>query len=287
MTASSATEGHGPGLAADEDARTWWQAAAADDSEWLCMDLGEISDIRAVQINFAEKQKYTVQYLANGSECGSAWVYVGESLTLPETAPEVEDWSFFGWMESEVEQTEFKPDYLKPGTLYTPAADTILYALYVHAIGGSGETVYKLLTEAPASWNDNYVITWGTDGNLYVMKGLEKGQKYQTSASGGAVSLADSHILLEGAELKEVGDDYIFNVAGIDGEKYSIHSLATEGYLANKTAELYSCVFSAASCSWSLSLDGGAVLAKNTAHSNNPFLTFSTSKSTLCIYSYE
>ena len=54
MTASSATEGHGPELAADEDARTWWQAAAADDSEWLCMDLGEISDVRAVQINFAD-----------------------------------------------------------------------------------------------------------------------------------------------------------------------------------------------------------------------------------------
>ena len=54
MTASSATQGHGPELAADENVRTWWQAESTDSSEWLCMDLGEISRIHAVQINFAD-----------------------------------------------------------------------------------------------------------------------------------------------------------------------------------------------------------------------------------------
>ena len=54
VTASSETQGHAPALAADENVRTWWQAASADQEEWLCLDLGESMDVRAVQINFAD-----------------------------------------------------------------------------------------------------------------------------------------------------------------------------------------------------------------------------------------
>ena len=227
-----------------------------------------------VQINFAEKPKYTVQYMANGSECGNAWVYVGESLTLPEMASEVEGWSFFGWMESELEQTEYKPDYLKPGTIYTPAANAVLYALYVHSEGGTGETVYKLLTGEPINWKNNYVITYGNDSSLYVMKGLPAGQKYQLASAGGAVRLADSGILLEGTELKEVEDIYIFEVTAL-GDKYSIRNLETDGYLADKNA-LYSSTFSERYGAWSLGMNGAAVAASSTT--NNPYLSFSASK---------
>ena len=54
MSASSSTEGHEPEKAADENVQTWWQAASAEKSEWLCMDLGEVTDVRAIQINFAD-----------------------------------------------------------------------------------------------------------------------------------------------------------------------------------------------------------------------------------------
>ena len=52
--ASSATEGHGPENAADENVQTWWQAATAEPGQWLLMDLGEAMDVRAVQVNFAD-----------------------------------------------------------------------------------------------------------------------------------------------------------------------------------------------------------------------------------------
>ena len=52
--ASSCTEGHEPGRAVEENVRTWWQAAAADRSEWLCVDLGRVFDVHAVQVNFAD-----------------------------------------------------------------------------------------------------------------------------------------------------------------------------------------------------------------------------------------
>ena len=54
VSASSHTPGHAPALVADEDVRTWWQAAGTDEKEWLCLDLGEACAVHAVQINFAD-----------------------------------------------------------------------------------------------------------------------------------------------------------------------------------------------------------------------------------------
>jgi hypothetical protein len=54
MCASSATEGKGPELAADENVQTWWQAAGAEAGEWIQMDLGKEMDVRAIQVNFAD-----------------------------------------------------------------------------------------------------------------------------------------------------------------------------------------------------------------------------------------
>lgn len=54
MTASSHTEGHGPEKAAEENVQTWWQAAEAGAGEWLQTDLGQVFDVHAVQVNFAD-----------------------------------------------------------------------------------------------------------------------------------------------------------------------------------------------------------------------------------------
>ena len=52
--ASSFTPGHEPEKAVEENVQTWWQAASVDREEWLCVDLGSVFDIHAVQINFAD-----------------------------------------------------------------------------------------------------------------------------------------------------------------------------------------------------------------------------------------
>lgn len=54
MTASSFEKGHQPELAADENVRTWWRAAAEKEDEWLEMDLGEACDVHGIQVNFAD-----------------------------------------------------------------------------------------------------------------------------------------------------------------------------------------------------------------------------------------
>ena len=53
-TASSSLPGHGPERATEENVQTWWQAASDSREEWLCVDLGEVFDVHAVQVNFAD-----------------------------------------------------------------------------------------------------------------------------------------------------------------------------------------------------------------------------------------
>ena len=56
VTALSSARGHGPELAVDEDVRTWWVAGGRQPGQWLSVDLGEISTVHAVQVNFAEHE---------------------------------------------------------------------------------------------------------------------------------------------------------------------------------------------------------------------------------------
>ena len=53
-TASSFAPGHEPGKATEENVQTWWRAASNSRNEWLCVDLGGVFDVHAVQINFAD-----------------------------------------------------------------------------------------------------------------------------------------------------------------------------------------------------------------------------------------
>ena len=53
-TASSFEKGKEPSKAADEDIRTWWAARYKKPNEWLCMNLGGVKTVRAIQVNFTE-----------------------------------------------------------------------------------------------------------------------------------------------------------------------------------------------------------------------------------------
>lgn len=53
--ASSTEAGSDPALAVNETCRDWWSAGSAQPGEWLAVDLGRPSDIRAVQVNLADE----------------------------------------------------------------------------------------------------------------------------------------------------------------------------------------------------------------------------------------
>ena len=55
VLASSTAGGSRAESAVDEDIRTWWSAGSAAPGEWLAVDLGKMSDVRAVQVNLADE----------------------------------------------------------------------------------------------------------------------------------------------------------------------------------------------------------------------------------------
>ncbi len=52
---SSTLGGYAPNYAVDEDIKTYWSAATGNPGEWLQTDLGALSTVRALQINYADQ----------------------------------------------------------------------------------------------------------------------------------------------------------------------------------------------------------------------------------------
>jgi hypothetical protein len=95
--ASSFVPGCEPEKATEENVQTWWKAATNRCDEWLCVDLGKVFDVRAVQINFAddgidipcpgeirpgsqaryiEERALVTRWLLEGSEDGENWFII-------------------------------------------------------------------------------------------------------------------------------------------------------------------------------------------------------------------
>ena len=55
-TASSFEEGKVPSNATDENVQTWWKAESNEPGEWIEIDLLQVCDVHAIQINFADDQ---------------------------------------------------------------------------------------------------------------------------------------------------------------------------------------------------------------------------------------
>ncbi|MEW6509447.1 MAG: family 43 glycosylhydrolase [Bacteroidota bacterium] len=80
-TASSTLGGFVPNHAVDENIKTYWSAATGNAGEWFTSDLGEISTVMAVQINYADQDAELVgkrkgifhRYIVSASTDGKSW----------------------------------------------------------------------------------------------------------------------------------------------------------------------------------------------------------------------
>lgn len=82
VQASSTLGGFQPNLAVNEDIKTYWSAKTAAKNEWFQSDLGEISTVHAIQINYADQDVTLMgkpehssghQYILYGSNDGKKW----------------------------------------------------------------------------------------------------------------------------------------------------------------------------------------------------------------------
>lgn len=55
VTVSSTYGSYYANNAVDENIRTYWSAASSDENEWICSDLGALSTVYAIQVNYADQ----------------------------------------------------------------------------------------------------------------------------------------------------------------------------------------------------------------------------------------
>ncbi|WP_339810588.1 family 43 glycosylhydrolase [uncultured Imperialibacter sp.] len=78
---SSTLGGFAPNQAVDESIKTYWSAATGNKGEWFQTDLGEVSQVNAIQINYADQDAdflgkptgFYHQYIIYVSEDGKKW----------------------------------------------------------------------------------------------------------------------------------------------------------------------------------------------------------------------
>ncbi len=81
LVSSTLSPGHPPNDAVDEDIKTYWSAATGAQGEWIQTDLGAVSTVNAIQINYADQDatflgKQTdiyAQYRVAGSNDEKHW----------------------------------------------------------------------------------------------------------------------------------------------------------------------------------------------------------------------
>lgn len=67
VAVSSTLGGYHPNNAVDEDIKTYWSATSAEAGEWIQSDLGHVSTLRAIQINYADQD---AEFLGKSSGVG-------------------------------------------------------------------------------------------------------------------------------------------------------------------------------------------------------------------------
>lgn len=86
VTVSSSLPGTPPNNAVDENIKTYWSALTGNKGEWIISDLGEASEIRAIQVNYADQDAQLMgkqtdiyhQYILSVSSDGKKWRIVAD-----------------------------------------------------------------------------------------------------------------------------------------------------------------------------------------------------------------
>ncbi len=175
---SSTLGGYHANFAVDEDIKTYWSAASGDKGEWFQTDLGKVSTINAIQINYADQDvefkgktlgKFH-QYKIYGSDDGKKWkVIVDKSNNLTDVPHDYVELS-----------SPVKARYVKLENLKMPTGKFALsgFRVFGKGTGSKPEKVenFIALRSSPKKYGerrniwfkwqqnslaDGYVIYWG------------------------------------------------------------------------------------------------------------------------------
>ena len=175
---SSTFGGYQANFAVDEDIKTYWSAKSGNKGEWFQTDLGEVSTINAIQINYADQDVEFLgktlgkfhQYTIYGSNDGKKWQVVVDKSKNDTDVPH--DYIEF--------EKPVKARYIKMENLHMPTGKFALsgFRVFGKVNGTKPNTVenFTVLRSSPKKYGerrsiwfkwqqnqlaDGYVIYWG------------------------------------------------------------------------------------------------------------------------------
>ena len=190
-----------------------------------------------IRINFAPRDPVTIHFSCpEGVSCAEMNAYMGDEITLPapEGAPTADGHTYrlLGWALSATEDTTAMPAFYKVGSkVKLEQTDVTFYALYSYfqAENGISDDQFMKVTEAPASWTGEYVLTY--DGTLALdASGNVKGNNIGSSKA--VVDLAAMGCVKDEVSLNGVTEDLIFEAVPSDKGTYNLKMKDRNLYLA-------------------------------------------------------
>jgi xylan 1,4-beta-xylosidase len=163
--ASSSLDANPPALAVDEEIRDYWSAKTGNKGEWLSVDLGSISTVKAVQLNFAENNTQLFgrdgimaqQYLLQYSTDKKTW------KTLVDKTTNEEDLTH----QYHVFKTPVKARYLKVTNYRVPGGTFAISGFRVFGSGNSAKPAKVNSFEVVRDASDarNVKLNWKKSAN--------------------------------------------------------------------------------------------------------------------------
>ena len=183
VTVSSTLGGFAPNLAVDEDLKTYWSAVTGDAGEWIQSDLGAVSTIRALQINYADQDAEVMgkvpglyhRYRLRASADGKAWQTIVDKSENDRDVPH-------DYVELE---KPAEARFVRLENLHVPTGKFAISGLRVfgHGPGKPPEPVKNFVALRGSSEPRNVWLKWRADPNAtgYVIRAGVAADKMYTS----------------------------------------------------------------------------------------------------------
>jgi xylan 1,4-beta-xylosidase len=161
--ASSSLPGYESSNAVDEDIRTCWSAAKRQSGEWILTDLGNIYQVHAVQVNFADSESKLYerngncyyQYIIEHSTDGKTWEMLADKLDWEKDTPH----------DLIVPEKPVRTRYIRLTGKYVPDGYLALSGLRVFGQGYGEPPAQPTGLKASRHWQDKRKVTlqWTKD----------------------------------------------------------------------------------------------------------------------------
>ncbi|HEX6181664.1 MAG TPA: discoidin domain-containing protein, partial [Chitinophagaceae bacterium] len=167
VAVSSTLGAYAPNYAVDENIKTYWSAKTGDKGEWLQSDLGEISTVNAIQINYADQDAAFLgkskgvfhQYRILSSSDGKTWAVLVDKSNNRTDVPH-----------DYIELTQpVRTRYLKLENIHMPTGKFAISGFRVFGKGNGAvpDTVKNFIVLRTEKDKRSAWIKWGPVDNAY------------------------------------------------------------------------------------------------------------------------